>query len=118
MQNNHFVGDAYEKAAAFYLEHLGYKILKTNFRCSFGEIDIIAKEGGYLVFIEVKFRKNSQRGFPQEAVGFRKQLRICRAARYYMCCNGSPLDTPCRFDVVSILGKDIHLIKNAFEYIE
>ena len=60
MQNNRRVGGAHETRAKLELERLGYKILETNFRCKIGEIDLIALHKGYLVFIEVKYRKNAK----------------------------------------------------------
>ncbi len=118
MQNNHFVGDTYEKAAVFYLKNIGYQILKTNFKCKAGEIDIIAREGEYLVFVEVKFRKDLRKGSPQEAVNLYKQRKICKVAKYYIYRQGLPLDTPCRFDVVAVLNKEVKLFRNAFDYVE
>ena len=91
-------GADYEKAAGFYLEQMGYEILQFNYRCRLGEIDLIAKDGAYYVFCEVKYRADERKGSPLEAVDARKQLE----------------DVPCRFDVVGIEGTKITLIKNAF----
>ncbi len=113
--NKREVGSDKEKIAAGYLEENGYKILKTNYFCKAGEIDIIAKEGGYLCFIEVKYRNDEMSGYPEEAVDARKARRITRSALYYMSSNGLAEDTPCRFDVVAILGDKITLYKNAFD---
>ena len=93
---------------------VGNKILERNFRCKIGEIDIIALHKGYLVFIEVKYRKDSAAGHPLEAVDYQKQNKIRYTAQYYMYKNRIPENTPCRFDVVSILGDEITLIKDAF----
>ena len=62
------MGTAYEKMAGEYLKTQGYEILQYNFRCRMGEIDIIAKDHGYLVFIEVKYRRDKSCGHPAEAV--------------------------------------------------
>ena len=113
--NKRTVGKQKEKEACAYLEKHGYQIICSNFRCKFGEVDIIAKEGEYLVFIEVKYRKNAKNGMPQEAVNFPKQKRITITAKYYLCQNGLGDNTPCRFDVVEVLDKEIKVIKNAFE---
>ncbi|HJD35500.1 MULTISPECIES: YraN family protein [unclassified Blautia] len=110
------IGSRYEQAAADFLQDRGYKILERNFRCPAGEIDIIAREGEYLCFLEVKFRSEKDRGTPQEAVNGRKQRRISRAALYYMMKNGLSDTTPCRFDVVGILPEKTTLIKNAFSF--
>ena len=69
-----------------------------------GEIDIIARDGEYLVFCEVKYRTDRRKGMPSEAVHIRKQQVISRCALYYMTVNGV-WGCPCRFDVVGILGE-------------
>ena len=74
----------YETQAAVFLEKQGYQILERNFRCPAGEIDLIAKEGGYLCFVEVKYRSERETGTPEEAVDAKKQKRISRAALYYL----------------------------------
>lgn len=117
MYNNRSVGARFEKLADKYLTEQGYVILDHNFQCRTGEIDIIAKESGYLVFIEVKFRSSTVKGLPQEAIDMRKIIKISRTALYYMLKKHISDDTPCRFDVVHILDKDISIIKNAFEAI-
>ena len=114
--NKRAVGAAYEKQAGAYLEEQGYRILACNFRCRSGEIDIIAKDGAYLVFVEVKYRQDLKRGDPLEAVDYRKRKRISRAAACYCLKYGYGETTPCRFDVVSVLGETIHVVKHAFEY--
>ena len=78
-------------------------------------IDIIAKEAEYLCFIEVKYRRDRQCGDPLEAVDYRKQKNIVQTALYYMMKNGLNEWTPCRFDVVSVCGGQVRIIKNAFE---
>lgn len=114
--NKRAVGTAYEKQAGNYLEEQGYQILEYNFRCRRGEIDIVAKDGEYLVFVEVKYRRNAKSGSPLEAVDFKKQRIISRTASYYCLSHGYGETTPCRFDVVAILGEKIRVIENAFEY--
>ncbi|RGX94237.1 YraN family protein [Roseburia sp. OF03-24] len=110
------MGAAYEKTAGEYLQTKGYEILQYNFRCRMGEIDIIAKDQGYLVFIEVKYRRNSRCGRPAEAVTPKKQRTISKVASYYLLTHGCGMDTPCRFDVAAVSGDEVELIKNAFEY--
>lgn len=114
--NKRRVGTEYESKTAEYLETLGFEILEKNFRCKEGEIDIVAREEGYLVFLEVKYRKDSRLGFPQEAVDNRKQWKIRRVSDYYRMKNGIGEEIPVRFDVVWILGENIQLIRNAFDY--
>lgn len=114
--NKRLIGTAYEKEVGSYLMKQGYQVLQYNFRCRMGEIDIVAKDGAYLVFVEVKYRRNAASGEPLEAVDFRKQKKISKAAAYYCMTHGYGEMTPCRFDVAAVLGNDIQLIKNAFEY--
>lgn len=96
------------------MEEQGYRVLEKNYRCPGGEIDLIARDGDYLVFAEVKYRSSQARGWPEEAVNPEKQQRIRRAARFYLYRNHYGEDTPCRFDVVGILGERVRLIRNAF----
>lgn len=114
--NKRAVGTAYEKLAGEYLKQQGYEILEYNFRCRIGEIDMIAKDGAYLVFVEVKYRSSGKSGNPLEAVNQRKQRVISKVASYYCLTHGYPDTKPCRFDVVAISGEEYTLIKNAFEY--
>lgn len=112
--NKRTTGTEYETLAAKYLEQQGYKIIEKNFRCRQGEIDLIAREGPYLVFIEVKYRKNASMGTAIEAVNTKKQNVIRKVASYYLVSNHLSQQTPCRFDVIGITGEQIELIKNAF----
>ena len=116
MQNNRRVGGAHETLATLELERLGYKILENNFRCRIGEIDIIALHKGYLVFIEVKYRKNTSKGSALEAVTYGKQQKICKVSDYYRMIHHCSFDTPIRYDVIAIEGEQIQWIQNAFEY--
>lgn len=125
-KNNRQTGARYEQAAGVYLESLGYRILQYNYRCRQGEIDIVARDGEYLVFCEVKFRSDLSSGLPEEAVDMRKQRVISKCALYYITVHGLS-GVPCRFDVVGILGNgeggdapysSIRLYKNAFDYRE
>ncbi len=114
MKNCRRIGSWYEQKAAEYLKAQGYQILEKNFRCQSGEIDLIAKENEYLVFVEVKYRRTVALGNPLEAVDQRKQKRIYQAAGYYLHCFYYGKEVSCRFDVVAILGEEIFLIRNAF----
>ena len=103
--------------AGAYLESLGYKIVTYNYRCKMGEIDLIARDGEYLVFIEVKYRTTDVSGSPAEAVNVRKQQTIGKCAMHFLMKQGFS-DVPCRFDVVAIAGaagqEEVTLYKNAF----
>ena len=117
MENLRAKGTSYEAQAAEELRRRGYEILEMNFRCRIGEVDIIARDKEYLVFVEVKFRKSAKRGMPVEAVGYAKQRKISSVAGYYMMSHGMLENTSVRFDVVAILGEEIEVFPNAFSYI-
>ncbi len=110
--NNVEIGQKGENIATRYLRLRLYKILERNYRRKTGEIDIIAKKGGYIIFIEVKYRNNTDKGLPREAVTPFKQRQIKRTAEMYILEN--KLDCNMRFDVIEILGKKVEHIKNAF----
>ncbi len=109
-------GRSGEDAAVRYLEQQGYSIIERNYRLRIGEVDIIARDGEYLVFIEVKTRRGRNFGSPFEAVDARKQRQICKVALSYL--HGKEI--PVRFDVVAVhldrRGFRVELLKDAFEY--
>jgi len=113
---NKIYGDAGEKLAVSYLEQDGYRVLVRNFRCRQGEIDIIAQDGKYLCFIEVKRRKGTSSGHPLEAISPNKIRHICKAALYYLQSAQLPESTAVRFDVISIVGEEVSLLKDAFSF--
>lgn len=102
-----------EREAVKFLKKRKYKIMETNYRCHIGEIDIVARQGAYLVFIEVKTRASARYGLPMEAVDEQKQCKLLLLAQYYQKYKNL-LDMPIRFDVVQILGEEIELIEGAF----
>ena len=108
------IGYAYEKRAADFLEKKGYKILQQNFYAKYGEIDLVAEDNEYLVFVEVRYRSGVRGGHPLETVDRNKQNRIRKAANFYLLRYGIPQEKPCRFDVVAILNEEIIHIENAF----
>ncbi|MCM1272796.1 MAG: YraN family protein [Clostridium sp.] len=115
--NKRSIGAQYEELAAAYLEHQGYKILARNYRNKFGELDIIAKKDGVLVYVEVKYRGNQSCGDPLEAVDRRKQMQICRVAACHYAKYGATAYQPCRFDVIGVYRDEtIRHIENAFEF--
>ncbi len=101
-----------EEKACNYLKSKKYKILERNYRCIYGEIDIIAKDNDTLVIIEVKYRKTAKYGKGYEAVTYTKQQKIIRTAEYYI--NDKHIKMPVRFDVISIDDNEITHIENAF----
>ena len=110
-------GTAAEDFALRYLEARGLTLVTRNFRCRVGELDLILRDGGQLVFVEVRSRRSSQFGTPAESVTRTKQQRLLRAAAFYL--QRQRLDLPCRFDVVAILqtGNEprVEWIRDAFQ---
>ena len=97
-------GDQGEALAGRYLEEKGYGILARQWRCRFGELDIVARSpDGVLCFVEVKRRGPGSIGLPREFVDGRKQQRLRRAAGLYMGAHG--LDCAARFDVAEVYGE-------------
>lgn len=115
MAENLIIGNLGENTACKYLIEKGYDIIQRNFKCKTGEIDIIALKNGCTVFVEVKTRKNKNYGSAAEFVDYRKQLKIKRAAMYYLKKD----DVYMRFDVIEIYHNngvitEINHIKDAF----
>ncbi len=107
-----------EELAYHFVKRNGYKVLLKNYKCPLGEIDLVAKEKGALIFMEVKTRSSLQMGLPAESVTFHKRTQLAKCAQYYLK-RYRIVEVPCRFDVVSILmenGKEprIEVIKDAF----
>ena len=102
-----------EQQAASFLENLGMRILERRYRCPLGEIDLVAKDGETVVFVEVKARRSTAFGLPEEAVGFAKQRRLARAAEAYLAFRGLH-DSPARFDVVAVTPEGIRHLTDAF----
>ncbi|MFO7557042.1 MAG: YraN family protein [Desulfobacterales bacterium] len=111
-------GKESESLAVRHLKKNGYKILEQNYRNKLGEIDIIAKEKGTLVFVEVKARRTPFFGNPKWAVTFKKQRKISMVALYYLKST-KQTHIKARFDVVALSWAEdnpqIEIIKNAFE---
>jgi putative endonuclease len=112
------VGRTGEDVAVQYLLQRGYYILERNYRCRFGEIDLVARDGDTLTFIEVKTRRSRTFGPAAAAVTHTKQRHLIKASQMYMVQHGKR-DDLCRFDVVTIDmdGQEsrIELIKDAFQ---
>ncbi len=113
MKTNREKGNLGEKKAIDFLLNKGYSIIETNYQKKYGEIDIIAKKDTYIIFIEVKYRKNINKGYPREAVCLKKQKKIKNTALSYILENNIN-DTDFSFDVIEIIGSDITHIENAF----
>lgn len=105
-----------ENVAADYLQKKGMKIIERNFRCRLGEIDIIARQGGYLVFIEVRTRSSAICGLPQESITAAKVKKVRRLAQFYLA-QKSLANVNVRFDVVAVFctgDTTVTHIENAF----
>ena len=112
-------GKTSESEAAEFLKNQGYKILELNYRSIFGEIDIVAKDGRVICFIEVKSRSTSAFGLPKEAVNRRKQYKLSQSALAYLK-ERRLLNHSCRFDVLALSRDEqgqpgFELLKDAFE---
>ena len=111
-------GESGESIAVKFLKKNGYKIIERNYRCNLGEIDIIARDGRVLAFIEVKARRTDEFGGPKWAVTSRKQRKISMVALKYLK-ETEQMEKKARFDVVAVRllpgDPDVEIIKNAFE---
>ena len=117
MPTKYQAGMQAQQLAESHLADKGYRILERNYRIRTGEVDIIAQHGNYIVFVEVKFRRSVDFGYPRESVGIAKQQRIIRTAMHYIAVrNIDGLDF--RFDVIEVLAQggkvEINHIENAF----
>jgi putative endonuclease len=112
MKKRDGIGEKGEQAARQYLREQGYQLIQHNWACPFGEIDIIARDGDTLVFVEVKVRTRSDYGGPEGALTVHKQRKIVAASRMYLA--GIDTDIPVRYDLVTIQRGKIKLMKNAF----
>lgn len=112
-----------EDIACRFIESHGGRILERNFRFKGGEIDVIYKDGDYIVFGEIKYRSSSAFGMAEEAVDFQKQRTISRGCDFYLLKTHLNEFTAFRFDVIALNideGQNkvkIHYVKNAFDYI-
>ena len=102
-----------EDAACAYLERHGYKVLDRNYRCRWGEIDVIAVKGGTLAFVEVKTRFSDGFGAPSEAVDFKRRERYVNAARYFFA--NRAINCIVRFDIIEVKEGVPNHIVSAFE---
>lgn len=113
------LGQTGEDAAVVFLQRLGYKIVKRNFRNRLGEIDIIARDGKTICFVEVRTRTCAWHGHPFESISAKKKKKLIRTALSYLTLHDLT-DTDARFDVVAVIpgdgeGNRIEILTNAFE---
>ncbi len=104
-------GIAAENRAAEFLAARGLKLLERNFRVRGGEIDLICRDGGSVVFVEVRSRSRGDYGGAAASIGAAKQARLILAARHWLVRHG---ETPCRFDCVLIQEGQLEWLKDAF----
>jgi putative endonuclease len=107
------VGARSEERAVAHLEREGYRIVERNYRCKVGELDIVARDGDVLVFVEVRSRRDSERGSAVDAVTWHKRNKVSRVARAYLAWRRPRFDEA-RFDVVAITGDELVHIKDAW----
>jgi putative endonuclease len=111
-------GTEHEILAAEYLLQANLQLLHRNFRSKLGEIDIIAHDGHYLIFVEVRYRQHDKFGDAAESVTVNKQQKIVRAAQFYLQTRTWAQQLNCRFDVIAISNSTqsphIEWIKDAF----
>ena len=116
--NKRQVGTEKENLAAEYLKKKGYFIIEKNYRVRQGEIDLIARDGMCIVFVEVKYRTNGRSGDALEAVTGAKIRQISKTALFYLNQEKISIDnTPIRFDVIGINGDSITHVENAFDFV-
>lgn len=113
------IGRRGEREAEHYLKERGFCILTRNFHSRRGEIDLIARDGRELVFVEVRYRRSAGYGSPMETVDYRKRRRLVKAAEYYLLRRGAS-DIPCRFDVIALSPRGdgvlaVEHCRNAFD---
>ena len=111
--NKRLIGQRGEDAAIEFLQQQNYTILDRNFYSHFGEIDVVAWDGEYVVFVEVKSRKDTEFGLPRQAVDWRKQRTIVKVAQYWLY-KKRRVGVPVRFDVVEILNGKVNHMVDAF----
>lgn len=116
--NKRKVGTEKELLVAEFLTEHGIQVLNRNYRTARGEIDLIGYKDGVLIFFEVKYRRNAQFGYPQEAVHIQKQRTICMVSMQYLreCADALPDFRMVRYDVVSILDGNITWLQDAFVF--
>jgi len=117
------IGRAAEDRACRYLQQHGLKLLQRNYHCRQGEIDLIMRDAGTTVFVEVRYRKSRHFGSGAESIDSRKQGKLLASAMHYLQNHRQAANQPCRFDVISLSAgalrgtqtDEIEWISNAFE---
>ena len=108
------LGDYGEELAAAHLAAAGYEVLARNWRCRDGELDLVARDGDAVVFVEVKTRSSADFGMPVEAVTREKQARVRRLAARWLEDDAPGPAREIRFDVASVMGDLVEVLEGAF----
>ena len=108
-------GDHFEGAARSFLEQRGLRLLRANFLCRHGEIDLVMREGDTLVFVEVRYRRSGAFGGALASVTVAKQRKLVSAALFWLRCHAADANRPCRFDVLAFEGESVEWIRGAFD---
>lgn len=116
--DSQFIGEIGEMEAARYFMYHGYVILSANYRCKFGEIDLIAEDKKYICFVEVKTRSENMRYAPADAVDYAKRSKIIASAQLYL--SKYDMERQPRFDIVEVYFENgepskLNHIKGAFD---
>src|SRR5262249_10177064 len=115
------LGEWGEDCACRELRRRGYAILERRYRTRLGEIDIVARDGAVLVFVEVKARRSTTRGTPADALTAQKQRKLLTLAGFYLASRRLS-EVPCRFDVVTVsvsadaAAPRVEVLRDAFDY--
>lgn len=108
-------GEWAERIALEHLRKAGLSLLRANFRCRGGEIDLVMRDADFLVFVEVRYRAREDFGGSIESIDERKRARVTLAAEYYLAGRGDMDEPPCRFDVVCVGPHGVEWIRDAFQ---
>jgi len=113
-------GKSAEEFAKHYLQRQGLTLVDQNYRCKYGEIDLIMRDAKTTVFVEVRYRQSEHFGSGAETVDSRKQRKLLASASHYLQNNLKAAKQPCRFDVISLTANAgaeyaVHWIPNAIQ---
>lgn len=110
------IGDLAEQQALQFLEEAGLRLIERNYRCRYGELDLIMGEGDTVVFVEVRYRRSSRFGGAAASVDHRKQRRLIATAQHFLQSHKTLRRRPARFDMVAVTEPNaLEWIQNAFE---
>lgn len=114
--NTRKTGAQKEQQVCAYLMSKGVDIIDSNYRCRMGEVDLIGRDGEYLVFFEVKYRTSKTAGYACASVTLHKQKQICKVSDYFRMLHPEYAQLPVRYDVMAIDDGKLEWLVNAFEY--